>query len=844
LLSNKRRRGVNKNIGNTIRYFYNFLTYRSIYAALAVMLILVASCSPTRRLKEGEYLLVKNQMETSSSPTLSRLGSESFILPRPNRKFLGFWRLYLQIYNLPNPDKVDSLRAKKELRLEERNARIIALNRQRIDAGKRPKRLKKYKPGFSEILQRIGEPPVLLDSSIIERNLKQLTAFASNKGFLQAKAMDSVSFRHDRKQAEVIFRYNPGPLYFINQTSYEVEDPSIEWFLLSNPGNYLFSDSLVRFDLDELDAERERISRILRANGYYGFDKESITYRADTNETSQRIHLTLKIPNPNYILPYQGDSLEIDQHFRFRIGKIYVVTDFDPTNPVSRYNDSTIVDGIIFYHTGKPDFNPKVLSKSIFLKTGRLYHPRDAERTRSALSELRNFRYINLRFRHRLSTNRIDSLDCFIDLTPGAPQSFTVDAQGTNTDGNLGVSLGTSYQNKNLFGGAEIFELRLNGGAEVQVIQGDSAALQNQTLPFNTLEIGAQISLTTPRFLAPFRVSKYASPRSRFLLSLNYQNRPDFSRTVSTGIFGYEWALPPSRLPGKNRKYNMFFQFNPIEISLIDISKTLAFDNFLDSINDQFVRNSFRQHFIQGISGSMWMTNQLRDNQFTHYFFRVNFQSGGNLLRGIHDIFLSDTKQANGTYKIFGIQFAQYVRLENDFRFFIRLNPKNNFAFRALAGVGIPFGNTTILPFEKSFFAGGANDIRAWLPRTLGPGSYQSQGGRVDQVGDIKLLGQAEYRFVIYKFLEGALFADFGNIWLIRSDIDRPGGTFAFDRFLNEFALGSGVGMRLNLGFFVFRLDLATPFRDPTFPEGDRWVITRFNPGKDLRLNIGIGYPF
>lgn len=820
---------------------------RSLPAGLSGILLLLfcLSCSPVRRLSEDKYLLVSHDVSIEGKSALSKSGASELVFPRPNRKVFGVWRLYLQLYNLPNPNRLDSIVKVRQQKLEERNTRIIAENRERVAQGKRPQKLKKYKPTFGETLRKIGEPPVILDTGAVSRTRRQLQIYAQNRGFLQAQVKDTIIINEHKKRASVSYVIQPGPGYYISSYNYDIDDPSIEWFVRTIKPVATKDSTL--FDLDALEAERENLARVLVDQGYYYFNKESIRYRADTARGNQRIDLTLVIRNPNYYFPLRnGDSLHIDHFYRFAIGNIRINPDFDPSRTDEPFTDSTLVDGVWVMQRNEKKYTARALARTVFLKTGTLYNSRDVERTRNALSELRNFRYINIQFVPRISGNRIDTLDCIIDLSPAARQSFSIEAQGTNTDGNLGVALGTTFQNKNFFGGAEIFEVRLTSGAEVQVIQGDSTQISKvEGLPFNTLELGGQISLVTPKFIAPFSISKYARPRTRFLLSVNYQNRPDYSRTVSTGIFGYEWALPPPRIPGRNRNWNMFFQFNLIEISLIDIKKTEAFEQFLENLDDQFVRNSFRQHYIQGISGSMSVTNQKSNRISPYYYFRVNAQSGGNLLNSIHHIFTPDAADADGSFTFFGIKYAQYARLEIDFRYFFPVSKKHTLAVRALTGVGIPYGNTTVLPFEKSFFAGGANDIRAWLPRTLGPGSFNSSdGGRVDQVGDVKILGQAEYRFIIYKYLEGATFADFGNIWLIRQDVDRPGGTFAFDRFLNEFAFGAGLGLRLNLGFFVFRVDAAYPLRDPTKPNGQKWVAAYLKPLDDLRVNIGIGYPF
>ena len=824
---------------------------KPIVAWISIGIFLLAGvwgCAPTRRLQPGEYLLKKQSVIELSTHEHFNDNIEDLLIPTPNKKLFGIWRFYLQIHELPNPEKVAAKRALLDARRDSINVLIREKNAERIKKDKKPKKLQSESLTFSEWLMKIGEGPVLIDSARVERNKKQLQQFLRNHGYFRATVQDSIVLYPKQKKAEVLYLINRGLAYKINRVKSDIEDPTLEW--LNEKHRYLSRFNLkageeIRFDLDAMDAERERLSSIFRDAGFYLMDKNNILFWADTLKQPGKVELTLTIDNPNTRIAYKGDSIQLNHHPRFILGDIRISTHDGLDKSGNKLTDSILTPDFSLHFKRKPEMRPRPLGRSLYLDPGSLYTPRNEERTRAALNDLKVFRYVHLRFKPKISGERIDTLNAEIELAPLAHQGISTDLQGTNTDGNLGVSLGASYTNRNIFKGAEILEFRINAGAEIQILQGDSLNVIQGGLPFNTLEFGGQLSLSTPRFLAPFSLSKWAKPRTRAMLSLNYQNRPDYDRTVSSFLFGYEWLEPPAKKPWINRNYSLFYQVNLAEISLININKTAAFEQFLEETGDLFVKNSFRQHYIQATSITVSFSRNSRKKNGPRFFARANLQAGGNLLSLGYRLFSPQSADTLGQFSIFGIRFAQYFRSEIDMRYFVPLAPKFQLAFRGFVGFGRAFGNSEVLPFEKSFFAGGANDLRAWLPRSLGPGSYQqSSSGRVDQVGEIKLLGQAEYRFPIYSYLEGAIFADFGNVWLSRPDPNRPQGEFLWDRFWHEFALGSGIGLRLNLGFFIFRADFAIPMRDPTQAADQRWVITRLKLPEDLRINIGIGYPF
>lgn len=810
------------------------LIYR--LAGLVFIVLLSFACSPTRRLQENEILLTKNIVKQEGENRKEKDDISNYIQLKPNTRVFGLFRFHLQVYNIPNPNRLAKRKQKQLEKLAIKNDSIQAYN-DRLPEGAKLKKFKKEHILFGEWLQKIGEQPVLLDTYKVEKSTQQLELYAQNKGFLRAQVRDSVVVK--KKKAKVYYIINRGPLYFVDSIAYDIPNPSLDYYHVQSK---VLLKKGMRYDVNILDKERDRLTQLYRNKGYYLFKKEYIRYEADSLKSPLHISIKLQVLNPN-ISYNEGDSIRfIKEHRRFRISDIHVITNYQLGKVTEIQQEfKPPKSDYIFHYGNKLLYNYKILSRCIFFSRGSLYSVTDEEKTERSFADLRNFKYINMRFIPRIDEkSENDWLDGYIELTPTARQSIGVDLQGTNTEGNLGVSAGISYQNKNIFRGAEILDFRVNAGLEIQVIQGDSSIIKDSKNPFNTIEFGAQLSLLMPRFLLPIRISsvpKWVKPKTRITFSFNYQQRPDYSRFISSFIFGYEWNQSINRTDILIRH-----AYNPIELSLISIDPDTSFSKYIDNINDQFVRNSFRNHFILAGSYTFLFNNQQVSKHKDFIFFRFNAQLGGNLLNLISII--GKDEPIDDYHTVFGIRYAQYVRGEADLRYYKSSNPRHVLAFRLFAGVGFPYGNSKVLPFEKSFFIGGANDLRAWLPRTLGPGSYSGlDSGRVDQVGDVKLLTSVEYRFKIWRFLEAALFADAGNIWLIKADNDRPNGEFKFNRFYEEFALGAGAGIRLNLGFFIFRVDLAVPLRDPTKPLGERWVITKFTADK-LRLNIGIGYPF
>jgi outer membrane protein assembly factor BamA len=411
--------------------------------------------------------------------------------------------------------------------------------------------------------------------------------------------------------------------------------------------------------------------------------------------------------------------------------------------------------------------------------------------------------------------------------------------ESTNSAGNLGLAGDVLYQNKNVFRGAEIVKLKVTAATEIQKVFGESSNNINQLLPFNTLETGADAEIDIPKFLIPVkqeRFPKYFRPETDIDAGLNYERRPDYTRYISNLSYGYQWKESPTK------KHLLYLA----DLNLVKIYPTLKFDSLINSYKDIRIQNSYKDHLILALKYSFIYNDQQLSKNKDFSYFRANFETSGNLLRAI-DRIINHQLPPDSSYSIFKINYAEYIRGDFDLRHYLLFDKLNTLALRIAVGGGLAYWNSYALPFEKSFYSGGANSVRAWQIYSLGPGSYSNNtlNPGLDKTGDIDIEGNIEYRFPVYHFLKGALFVDAGNVWLNKKNDGMPGAEFEFDRFYKEIAIGSGIGARFDFSYFILRLDAAFQIRNPSEPENQRWIplshsLSFFN----IRFNFGIGYPF
>lgn len=787
--------------------------------------LLFASCNPTRRLQKEDYLLNKNIIRNNKT-NISDSELLGYARQKTNRKILGYWRFHLWVYNTVDKDKYQ---ARYKKRMEKR----LKLNEKRKAKGKK---IKNPEPiSLAKWRLEVGESPVILDTMLAGRSSKQMELFLKNHGYFHAEVQDSIAMQIGRPQMRnAIFTINQGAAYTIRKIEYDIEDKLIIPITYSDTLNRIIRIGQ-NYSTDALDLERSRMTEFYKNHGYFSFVKNFITYKADSTVGNHQVDISIEIENPVERISGFVDSTVSVPHTRYRVNKVNIFADYSLRRDSSARADTLFFDDINYISDNALHFRPRTIKSAITIKHNDLYNKKEADRTYRKLADFKAFKFINIQFKP-IPGDTSGLLDCVIQLSPYNRQSHSEQFQGTNKAGDLGVAFDLIYQNKNLLHGLEIFEVRLNSTLEVQRIisdlNEDDQTIQN-FLPFNTFLIGPIVSLQIPKIPKFMKFLGSSNQQTSITTSFNYQQRPDYKRNIFNLAFGYT-AHSGTRVT---------HTINPSEINFVNVNLDNAFVNLLDQSNNLFLKNSFQSQLISSIRYGLQYNTQSVGKMKNFLFFQGNFENSGLLLRGSRDLFKNPGIN-NEKYVVFGVPFSQFVRVDGDLRYYRFVGRSSSIAVRSFIGLGIPYGNSSVMPFVKSFFGGGANGIRAWIARSLGPGAYQSPSNfRFEQIGDIKLEWNFEYRAKLYKIIEGAAFIDAGNIWLRQKDDQRPLAEFETSRFYKEIALGIGAGLRLNFEFFIIRLDLAYKMRDPSFPSNDRWVI-QYQKLRQGNLNFGIGYPF
>jgi len=685
-------------------------------------------------------------------------------------------------------------------------------------------------------LRNIGEEPVIFDPFATTKSSEQLDNYLFYKGFFNAEVNADLLTKD--KRTNVIYKIDAHEPYKIGNINYQVEDTSIRKLIFMDTINRMF-DPGQRYDIDALEGEMLRLQRFVRDLGYFKFSRENIKFEGDTTIGNHLVDINLQVSKQRNI-GFNGIT-SVEPHKRYRIRDIYIYPDFDPRASLSggedysTNRDTTEYKGFYFIESSDlPIVKYDVILQSLYVKPGDLYQVTNVERSQSHLNSLKTFRVVDIGY------NEADAsisgpqgehyLDGVIHLTPVVQQAFTVELEGTNSAGNIGGALNLIYQNRNLFRGAEQLNVKLKGAYE--------ALSEEVSGSRSTQEYGMETSLTLPRFLLPFLdkesfIKRY-NPSTVLKVAYNYQNFPVYTRTVANATFGYNW------------KSNNFItqtvnplQFNIVKLPFIDPD----FEKQIDTTS--YLAYSYKDIFIVGGNYTYIFNNQNIRKSRDFWYIKFNGELAGNLLALGHMI--SGAEKVDDSYVIFGQPFAQFIKGDIDIRYNRTMNQASSVVYRLFLGFGLPYGNSRALPFEKQYFGGGANGVRAWQVRTLGPGSFvPADESFYNQTADIKIELNAEYRFKLFWILEGALFLDAGNIWTLYTDEDRPGSKFEFYKFTRDLAIGTGMGLRFDLNFVILRTDLGVKLRDPQVPNGPEWI-----PGSrplswrnDFVLTLGIGYPF
>jgi len=756
------------------------------------------SCSSTKFVPEGQKLLSDVDIHIDNK-AISREEIKAQIKQKENLKILGFFKFHLGIYNLSSKEKEN------------------------------------------DWLKRIGEEPVVYQEYRTQQSKDQLSLYMQNKGYYDAIIEDTLIMHSKRPKINLIFNIYTGSPYRIRNYAYKTEDEKIRPLLLNDTINSLVRKNDV-FDVDRLNDERKRLVATMQNHGYYGFTPDYIQFFADTTPGNKLVDLTVEFSDAS---PARKAD-PVKPHKRFIVRNYLIHSDFNPPQLTGERSpepmDTLLLPPYTITYHGRLRYKPRLLDDLNRIQDGRFYSLENVEKTYRSLNQIRQFRMVNLNFDvvDSLGNDSIGVLDSRFQLSPLPRQGFSVDLEGTNSSGNLGVAGNLNYQHRNLFRAAEILNITLKGAFERQ-----QAVVNESNLNFNTHEYGIEGSLNLPKFLSPVSGKNFFNfqvPQTSFTLGYNYQRRPDYTRTITNFRFGYNWKSKPFRT-----HYLNLIDFNYVNLYEFN-------EEFINSIKDLYIKSSYTDHLISALSYSRVDNTQNIGRYGNYRYFKWSFESAGNLLSALAELTDREkkteidtiTNQPVSYYQIFSTRFAQYLKTDLEYRYGHMLDEYNSVVGRLFVGLGLPYGNFDQLPFEKKYFTGGANGIRAWQVRTLGPGTYKaSPDAYPNQSADIKLEGNLEYRFRLLGRVEGAFFLDAGNIWAINKNDNREGAVFEFNRFYREIAVGTGTGLRFNFNYFIFRLDLGMKLRDPSLESGKRFIIGNYPiNGDHFNLSFAIGYPF
>jgi outer membrane protein assembly factor BamA len=753
---------------------------------------------------DGEYLLdnVTISVDSAARRDVDATELYNFLRQAPNHKVLGFAKLQLGTYSMSGTDSTKWL---------------------------------------NRWLRRLGQPPVIYSPDLTDLSRRQLTQALINRGYMDATVSVDTVGNAAKKRMDVTYNITAGEPHTISRIDFDCADADIAALVLADTAATLIRPGDM-FDRNKLDEERGRITTALRNNGYYAFNREYITYLADTIAGSNEIALTLSVQPPRAL---QGEAAS-GTHTRYAINNVYFVTDYNPSSTGLGYDfvgcDSLAYKDITVLYGADRYIKPDILEEKCHIKPGMPYNADDVERTYEGLSTLSILKFINIEMRPVAAVGNDTYLDAYVLLSRNKKQNVSVEVEGTNSEGDLGFGVGLTYQHRNLAKRSNLLTAKLRGSYES--LSGNFDDLINNRYT----EFAGEVGITFPKFEAPF-LSKSFKQRikasTEFTVSTNYQERPEYTRVIAGTGWKYKWS-------NQHAAFTERRTFDLIDINYVYLPNSTI--NFIDEIapTNPLLRYSYEDHFIMRMGFTYQRSNRriptATNNSFTMQpsitTFRASAEMAGNLLYGISS--LIGQGKSDGAYKIFGIQYAQYVKGEVDYTYVRNLNSRNALAMRTSFGLGYPYGNSTAIPFEKRFYAGGANGVRGWGVRTLGPGSYDSQNSVVDfinQCGDISLILSLEYRAKLFWVFEGALFVDAGNIWTIKDYENQPGGVFRFNKFYKEIAASYGAGLRMDFTYFLLRFDLGMKAHNPATNQ-EPWPLIHPRWGRDATFHFAVGYPF
>ena len=652
---------------------------------------------------------------------------------------------------------------------------------------------------INRTLHKIGEEPVVYDSISALRTTEDLRTALQNMGYIHA---DVVTLKETKgHKINLVYLLHPGDSYNISNMNYEIADPQIDSLLKVYDQSAPLYKTGERFSVNGLDDLRKRFTAYLLNNGYYKFNKDYISFNVDTMRNSRDVDVTMKIA------PFRStDSLQSTLHPRYTMRNITY---------------SGLTDSRLRLRTSQLNLNTA-------MKSGKPFSADDLQRTYNNFARLQSVGYTNIRF-----TEHPDSffLDSDIQLGLNKRHAISFQPEGTNTAGNLGAAALLTYENRNLFHGSEVLSIQLRAAFEaITGLEG----YQNEDYE----EYNVESKLSFPRMVAPLLSTDFkrnSRATSELSLSYNLQNRPEFHRRVFSAAWRYRWT---------SQSRHSSFRIDALDLNYVLmpwISATFKHD-YLDSVSNRnaILRYNYEDLFIMKVGAGYSYSKG-------PHALKTNFELAGNLLDAASRL-LSASKNSNGQYTIFNIAYAQYIKGDIDYSHHFEFDENNTLVLHCALGIAYPYGNSTILPFEKRYFSGGANSVRGWSVRELGPGKFKGTDGRIDfinQTGDLKIDLNAEYRTYLFWKFNGAAFIDAGNIWTIREYDEQPGGKFKLTEWYKQLAVAYGLGLRLNFDYFILRFDMGMKAVNPSYDNTrHHYPILHHNFGRDFSFHFAVGMPF
>jgi hypothetical protein len=765
-----------------------FATLRPVLLTMVLVSVLVG-CSSSKFIPEGESVLTSVKIK-SDQKSVDPSAYRGYLRQEANGRWFNLFKVPLGLYCVSGTDSTK------------------ALNR---------------------FFRRIGEAPVVYDSTLMQISKESLTGAMVNKGYLQANTEVELN-RKRKKKTRVCYTMHPGRLYRIRTFNYICDDARIDSII-----RYHETDSRLKIgmacDASLLEQERDRIVSLLHREGYYNVLKNFISFELDSLKGPEELDLTMY---------FEGKAVSKDTtdiYTRYHIRNVLI--DINRENAAEAQCDSFDFHKVCMRYFGHRQFRPNILYSQLKMLPGDLYNEDMIQASYRNFSNLEALRYTVIRM------EKADSgqLDCHVTLQANKVNSVSAELEGTNTSGDLGVATSLSYSNRNLFRGSEVWTTKLKAAFEaITGLEGYNDQ--------NYFEIAAETHLTFPSIILPFqkRDSRvHLNGSSELAFMYNMQDRPEFHRRIVTGAWSYRWFNDHNRIQQKVEVFSINYVFMPW------ISDTFRRD-YLDNVSSKssIVRYSYENlfivnsayNFVYNSAGAAGSGSIFQDNA---YQIKLNVESAGNLLyllaRTTHA-----KKDGNGDYNLFNVSFAQYVKFDLDYVRSFLINRNNSVAVHGAFGLAVPYGNASIIPFEKRYFAGGPNSVRGWSVRQLGPGRYSGADGKVDfinQSGNLKLLLSAELRSYLFWKLHGALFVDAGNVWNTRNYDAQPGGQFRFDKFYKQIAASYGWGLRVNFDYFILRFDWGMRAIDPAYESGrNHYPLLHPKLSRDLTFHFAVGLPF